>query len=175
MSPLPFVHSHTVQCALYPLYYAQSLHDVELIHLEHLANYTFHNPTDHAPHVIVLHTRLSTRDRLCICVNLTSSIVPALGRSLRSLRFCTRLSNILLNAHEARRYYSLEVTGSPQCASYTTSGCATVVLPEGLCYKHVPATPIIRQDLVVVLHILGSIFLMGNTMKVGYSHTARSG
>ena len=39
----------------------------------------------------------------------------ALGRSLRSLRVCTRLSNILLNAKGARRYYSPEVTDSPQC------------------------------------------------------------
>ena len=47
-------------------------------------------------------------------------------------------------------------------ASYTPSGRATVVPPEGLCYKPVPVTPIIRQDPVIILYILASIFLLGH-------------
>ena len=42
-------------------------------------------------------------------------------------------------------------------ASYTPSGRATVVLSEGLCYKPVPVTPITRQDLVIVVYILGAM------------------
>ena len=110
-----FVHSHTVQCALYPLYYAQSPHDVEFVQLEHLAKLRV--PQSHrsrSPLYRPTHSFVDPTVRLCICVDLASSIGPALGRSLRSLRFCTRLSNILLNAKEARRDYSPEVTGSPQ-------------------------------------------------------------
>ena len=111
-----FVHSHTVQCALYPLYYAQSPHDVELVHLKHLAKLRVpQSDRSRPPHYRPSNSLVDPAVRLRICANLASSIGPALGRSLWSLRFCTRISNILLNVKEARRYYSPEVTGSPQC------------------------------------------------------------
>ena len=87
---------------VYPiLVHAQSPYDVEIARHDHLANYAFHDATEHV--LVGLESFSPLRPAVPLSpVNLASGVALALALSLRHSKLCARLASIPRDAKEAR-------------------------------------------------------------------------
>ena len=149
-------------------------YDVEIARHEHLANYTFHDATGHDPPGLASFTlacppcRPSMHPRQ---FNLASSGAPLLDSPCGPQR-SVQVEVLPISSTTQRKLVdTIRLHAVNARGSFAPSGHSTVVLPEIWFCNPVPVTPIIRQDLVV---ILSSVSLLGTLTRVGYSHTAGS-
>ena len=161
MSCSLFTPSHRTQQALSTLSY-----DVEIARHEHLANYTFHDATDHDPPGLASFTLACPpcRPSMHPCqFNLASSSAPPLDspcgprRSAQVLQISSTTQRKLVDTIRLRR-----VNARAPLDTLSRSAGEMVLQPRSL-------TPIIFQDFVV---IASSVSLLGNLSRVGDSHTA---